>query len=74
VHQKEVLNGEVGLILEKTLPKIDLLLAAIIMNDSNLMSEHQQHSWLEKRRLFVQALNSLKKYTGLQFDYQKYMV
>ena len=54
--QKEVLNGEVGLILEKTLPKIDLLLAAIIMNDSNLMSGHQLPGGLEKRRLFVQAL------------------
>jgi hypothetical protein len=42
VHQKEVLNGEVGLILEKTLPQIDLLLAAIILNDSNLMSVHQR--------------------------------
>jgi hypothetical protein len=42
VHQKEVLNGEVGLILEKTLPQIDLLLAAIILNGSNLMSVHQR--------------------------------
>jgi hypothetical protein len=43
VPQKEVLNGEVGLILEKTWPKIDLLLAAIIMNDTNLMSDHQRY-------------------------------
>ena len=42
MHQKEVLNGEVGLISEKTLPKIDLLLAAIILNGSNLMIEHQR--------------------------------
>jgi len=37
-----MLYGEVGLILEKTLPKIDLLMAAIIMNGMNLMSEHQR--------------------------------
>ena len=70
MHQKEVLNGEVGLILEKTPPKIDLLLAAIIMNDSNLMSEHQQHSWLEKRRLFVQALGRCRQVIYTQI-YQK---
>ena len=49
--------GEVGLILEKTLPKIDLLLAAIILNGSNLMTERQRPGGLAKQRLFVQALN-----------------
>jgi hypothetical protein len=34
--------GEVGLILEKTLPKIDLLLADFILNGSNLMTEFQR--------------------------------
>ncbi len=42
MHQKEVVNGQVGLILEKTLLKIDLLLAAIILNGSNLINEHQR--------------------------------
>ena len=36
------LNGEVGLILEKPLPRFDLLLAAIILNGSNLIIEHQR--------------------------------
>ena len=41
MHQEEVLNGEVGLILEKKLLKTDLLLSTIILNGSNLMKEHQ---------------------------------
>ena len=59
MHQKEVLSGEVGLILEKTLPEIVLLLIAIIMNGSNLMSEHQRPDRVENWPLFVQALNIL---------------
>ncbi|MGD8975838.1 MAG: hypothetical protein PVJ56_21240 [Desulfobacterales bacterium] len=42
LSQEEVLKGEVGLILEEKLPKIDLLLPAITLNGSNLMSEHQR--------------------------------
>ncbi len=42
MHQEEVLNGEVGLILEKMLSKTDLLLSTTILNGNNLMKEHQQ--------------------------------
>jgi len=30
------------------LPRFDLLLSAIILNDSNLMNEHQPTGWLVK--------------------------
>jgi hypothetical protein len=42
LHRKEELNGEVDQILEKTLLRFDLLLAAVILNDTNLMIEHQR--------------------------------
>jgi len=38
------------------LPKIDLLLITIILNGSNLMSEHQWLGSMAKQPLFVQAL------------------
>ena len=39
---KKVPNGEVGSIFKKTLSRFELLLAVIILNGSNLMSEHQR--------------------------------
>ena len=39
------------------LPKIDLLLITIILNGSNLMSEHQWLGSMAKQPLFVQALS-----------------